>query len=205
VEGHRPHLTQTERVTAGTNAQRDQDPDRRILQTADHERQHSGRGRIQPLDIVDRDDHRTGRGQRAQHPQRRDRHGSLVRWSTLDLGSEERRIRGALLRGREVGQLEVEEVAKRRVGETGLRFRRAAGQHAMTSRPRDRHPRVPQGRLANPGRSLQQQGRGSPRYRLKEVVQLGEFGVPPEDPVNRLVHPTPPHASAPILWGEWPT
>jgi hypothetical protein len=58
-------LNQTERVAAGTDAERHQDPDRRILQTTDHERQHPGRRCIQPLDIVDGDDHRIGCGQRA--------------------------------------------------------------------------------------------------------------------------------------------
>jgi hypothetical protein len=94
----RPCLTQTERVAAGANAQRHQDPDRRILQTADHERQHPGRRRVQPLDIVDRDDQRSGRGQRAQDAQGRERHRSLVRWSTLDLCSEERGVQRASLR-----------------------------------------------------------------------------------------------------------
>jgi hypothetical protein len=168
LEWQRTRLTQTERVAAGTNAQRCQNPDRRILQATDHERQHPGRRRIQPLDIIDRDNHRTGCGQRAQNPQRRDRHRSLVRWSTLDFGSEERRVQGALLRGWEIGQLEVKEVAKRRVGEPGLRFRRAAGQDPMTSRPRDGHSRVPQGRLADPGRPLQDQGRRSLRHRPDE-------------------------------------
>jgi len=89
LEGDRPRMTQTERVAAGADAQRRQDPDRRILQTAGHERQHPGRGHIEPLDIVDRDDHRSGRGQRAQDPQRRDRHGSLVRRSALDSAARE--------------------------------------------------------------------------------------------------------------------
>ena len=95
-------LTQTERVAAGTNAERHQDPDRRILQAADHERQHPGGRRIEPLDVVDRDDHRTGRGQRTQRPLRRDRDRPLVRWSTLDLCPEERRVQRALLRGRQM-------------------------------------------------------------------------------------------------------
>jgi hypothetical protein len=95
-------LCQTERVAAGTNAQRHQHPDRRILQTTNHERQHPGRGNIQPLDIVDGDDQRTGRGQRAQNSQRRDRHRSLVRWSTLDVCSEQRGVQRALLRSREI-------------------------------------------------------------------------------------------------------
>jgi hypothetical protein len=98
----RPYPTQAERVAAGTDAQRHQDPDRRILQATNHERQHPGRGHIQPLDIVDRDDHRIGRGQRAQNSQRRDRHRSLVRWSTLDLCSEERGVQRALLRSRQI-------------------------------------------------------------------------------------------------------
>src|SRR6266508_909979 len=72
----------------------------------------------------------------------------------------------------------------------------------MTSCPRERHSRAPQCRLADPGRSLQDQGRGSPRYRPDEGLHLGEFGVSPEDPVNRLFHPTPPPASAPILWAN---
>jgi hypothetical protein len=95
-------LTQPERVTAATNAQRHQDPDRRILQTTNHERQHPGRGHIQPLDIVDRDDDRTRSGQRAHNPQRRDRHRSLVRWSTLHLCSEKRSVQRALLGSREL-------------------------------------------------------------------------------------------------------
>ena len=103
LEGYRPRLTQAERVAARTNAQRYQDPDRRILQTTDDECQHPGRGHVEPLDVIDRDDHRTGRGQRAQDPQRRDRHGSLVRGSALEFGSEERRVQGVLLRGREIG------------------------------------------------------------------------------------------------------
>jgi hypothetical protein len=69
---------------------------------AEDERQHPGRGRIQPLDIVDCDHHRIGRGQRAQHSQRRDRHRSLVRWSALDLCSEERSVQRAFLRSRQI-------------------------------------------------------------------------------------------------------
>jgi hypothetical protein len=69
----------------------------------------------------------------------------------------------------------------------------------MASCPRGQHSRVPQGRLADPGRSLQQQGRGPPRHRPEEGSHLGELGVPPEDSVNRPFHPTPPTASAPIL------
>jgi hypothetical protein len=187
----RPCLIQAERVAAGTDAQRHQDPDLRILQTTDHERQHRGGGDIQPLHIVDCDDHRVGHGQRAQDSQRRHRHRPLVRWSTLDLSSEERGVQRALLRGWQVGKLEVKEITERRVGKPGLRFRRAAGQDAMTSGPRDGHCRLPQGRLADPGRSLQAQGRERPRRRLEEVLHLGELGVPPEDPVNRLFHPTP--------------
>jgi hypothetical protein len=103
LEGYRPRLTQTERVAASTDAQRRQDPNRRILQTTDHECQHPGRGHVEPLDVVDRDDHRTGHGQRAQDTQRRDRHGSLVRGSALEFGSKERRVQRALLRGREIG------------------------------------------------------------------------------------------------------
>ena len=51
-------------------------------------------------------------------------------------------------------------------------------------------------RLADPGRSLQEQRRGPPSHRPDEGPHLGELGVPPEDPVNRLVHQTPP-ATAP--------
>jgi hypothetical protein len=65
----------------------------------------------------------------------------------------------------------------------------------MTSCPRQRHSGAPQRRLADPGRSLQDQGRGSPRHRPDEGLYLGEFGVPPEVTVNRLFHPTPPAAA----------
>jgi hypothetical protein len=125
-----------------------------------HERQHPGRGRIQPLDIVDRDDHRGGGGQGAQDAQRRDRHRSLVRWRTLGLCPQERGIQRPPLRRREIRQLEVEQVTERRIGQPGLRFGGAAGKHPMTPCPRERHTRAPQCRLADPGRSLKEQGRG---------------------------------------------
>ena len=80
----------------------------------------SDSARIQPLEIVDRDDHRARRGQRAQNSQRRDRHRSPVRWSTLDLCSEERSVQLALLRGRQIRKLKVKKVTQRRVGESGL-------------------------------------------------------------------------------------
>jgi hypothetical protein len=96
-DGDRPCAAHADRVAAGANLQRDQDPDRRILQTTNHERQHPGRGHIQPLDIVDRDGHGTGRSQRAQNCQRRDRHRSLVRWSTLKVRSQERGVQRPLL------------------------------------------------------------------------------------------------------------
>jgi hypothetical protein len=47
----------------------------------------------------------------------------LVRWGALELRSQEGGVQRASLRGREVGMLEVEEVAKRRIGELGLGFR----------------------------------------------------------------------------------
>jgi hypothetical protein len=121
---------------------------------------------------------------------------------TLELRAQEGGIQRALLRGREVGELEVEEVSERRTGEQGLRFRPPAGQHPMTSRPGDRHARMPQGRLADPGRSLQEQGRGPARHRPDEGRHPGELALPPKDPGNRLVHPTPSPASGPILWGS---
>jgi hypothetical protein len=198
----RPCLPQAERVAASADAQRHQDPDRRILQTTNHERQHPRRGHIQPLHVVDRDDHRIGSGHRAQGSQRGHRHRPLVRWGTLDFRSQECGVQRALLRRRQIRQLEVEEVTKRRVGQAGLRFRCAASEHPEASCPREGHGRVPQRRLADPGGSLKDQGRGPPSRRVEEILRLGELGIPAEDPVNRLCHPTPPTASAPILWAS---
>ncbi len=114
------HPTQAERVTAETGAHRHQDPDRLVPQTASRERQHTDRGRIQPLDVVDRDDHRTGRGEGAEHGECRERHRPLVRWRTLDLCPEERGIERAFLRAGELGKFELEEVSEGREGEPGL-------------------------------------------------------------------------------------
>ena len=70
----------------------------------------------------------------------------------------------------------------------------------MTSPPGDRHTRLPQGRLADPGRSLQEQGRGPARHRPDEGRHPGELALSPKDPGNRLVHPNSTPASGPILW-----
>jgi hypothetical protein len=100
-------------IRAGADAQRHQDPDRRILKAADHERQHSGRGRVQPLDIVDRDDHRSGspltlgprpprrgpwpgrrgsgRGRRGTRRRSRSRAGGRARWRSRPGGGTRRR------------------------------------------------------------------------------------------------------------------
>src|SRR4029453_8864095 len=57
----------------------------------------------------------------------------------------------------------------------------------MSSR-HDGHSRMPQCRLADPGRSLQEQGRGSLRHRPDEGLHQGELTLPPEDPATRLFH-----------------
>src|SRR5215211_6835873 len=41
-----------------------------------------------------------------------------------------------------------------------------------------------------------------PRHRPDEGLHPGELALPPDDPVTRLFHPTPPPASAPILWAS---
>jgi hypothetical protein len=43
---------------------------------------------------------------------------------------------------------------------------------------------------------------GPLRHRPDEGLHPGEFALLPDDPVTRLFHPTPPPASAPILWAS---
>lgn len=114
------HPIQAERVNAGTTAHRNQDPDRLVPQTASRERKHADRSRIQPLDVVDRDDHRPGGCESAEHGECREGHRPLVRGRTLDLVPKERRVECALLGAGELGKLELEEVSEGRVGESGL-------------------------------------------------------------------------------------
>jgi hypothetical protein len=135
-------------------------------------------------------------------PQRRDRHRPLVRWGALDLRSEESGVQRALLRGGQIGQLEVEEAAERRVREPGLRLRRpgrtapdalapAPGTlpRATTSScrsrplPRGAGPRLPPA----PARGRTSPGRARPPARGSR------------DPVRPSASPA---RSAPILWAS---
>ena len=53
-------LTEAEPLDVVSRPQGEQERDRFVAETASRERQHAGGRRIQPLDVVDRDRHRTG-------------------------------------------------------------------------------------------------------------------------------------------------
>jgi hypothetical protein len=83
----------------------------------------------------------------------------------------------------------------------GFRFRRAAEEYPITSCPREGDSRAPRCRLADLGRSLQDQARGHPDTDPMKYFTRAS-SASPRGPRKPAFHATPPPASAPIAWAS---
>ena len=66
------------RRVAARRTQREEEPDRTALEPSSGELEHSRRGAVEPLDVVDRDDDRSRRGKVAEDGDRGRRDGALT-------------------------------------------------------------------------------------------------------------------------------
>ena len=183
--------------------------DVRLAQAPHGVLEHAGGGPVEPLQVVDGEDHRRLLGQGAQHPEGAERHGEGRRVDPLGRDPLEGDLeRGALGRGKPVEnrvQRRVEEVRETTEGELRLRLD-GPRRHRPIAAPRGvRAHAPPDRRLADPGRSREDQGGGSPCRGVQERKAGGVLGVP-ADRRRRTDRATRGcgHAPSPIRRGHGP-
>jgi hypothetical protein len=159
---------------AAAAAPSEQQPDWLATQPPRRERERAGRGRVQPLHVVDRQQDRSRAGQPPDHVEQRHRHGPLV-GATLDLLQQERGTQCPPLRHGEVDDgvagHSLQQVAQRAEREPRLGLGRAGPRDPDRGLARHRDAGAPEGGLADPRRALEQQGGGAVRDRGDEPAQ----------------------------------
>ena len=109
-----------------------EDADPLVLEAPHGERERVLGGRIEPVDVIDREQDRLLRGEAAQQPEQAQADRALERLGALGLGAQQRDLERAALRRRQVrhGRLGHvgEQVAERGVGELRLALDRPAAQ-----------------------------------------------------------------------------
>ena len=190
-----------------------------VLQAANRESQYPGRRRIDPVEVIDREDERRHHRERSERAEGRHRYRVLIRRRSGGFRPHERDLEGSTLGGRHADghRLEhvLEEIPERGVGERGLRLDRARGEHDDASVSRVVDGLGPQRRLPDPGLTLQEQPARTIGYGRDEDRDLRELLVSAEETDPQLRHPPPSavgmpdgtrlrlmHARAVVGWGR---
>ena len=157
------------------------DPD--VGQPPQRERERALRRRVEPLDVVDRDEHRLAFGEHLECSPDRHGHRPEVDRGVLRLAQEqsdlERAPSGAReLRG-DVGKGLLEQVSERGVGNAAFELTGSRGQHAEAVSASRLCSRRPQRRLADAGLALEHECRGRVLDRaVEEGLDRAELVVP---------------------------
>ena len=179
--------------------QRTREPERQVGVSFDpprHEQREPGRQpprreregllrrRVEPLDVVDRQQHGAPRRERVQDGDQRGRGRSRVR-RLVRLSEQERRFERAPLQRRQLAlrllERGADEVGDRRVRELRLALRRARLQHAETARIGSPHRLEPERRLADPRLAVEdERGRTFGRA-VEEAPGCGELLLAADD------------------------
>jgi hypothetical protein len=137
------------------------------------------------LDVVDRDDDRSRRGEVAEDGDRGRRDGALpgdgVGATRPQQRNFERVPLGRRKRSEDIGLDAFQQICERRVGERGLHLGRCARQHAERRGPRRGDPFAPQRRLADPRLAFEHARGGAVRQRVEEAADGVQFLLSPED------------------------
>ncbi len=148
---------------------------------------------IEPLQVVDGKDHRSRRGQVADHSKEGDSDRSLLGRAAHRIRQQQRDLQRPPLRRRQPGKRLVEDpihqIAERRERQPCLRFGRPARQHRVGAPSGQGHTSAPDGCLADPGRTLQQQATRPRRHRIEEGSHRGHLTVAPHHARSRHRRP----------------
>ena len=169
------------------------------LQAPECEAERRGRGGIEPLVVVDRDDHRSTGSERSEDRLDGDAERPWVERPSA-IRAQQRRVERATARSRELLQdLRrdlPEQVAEHEVREAALGFGRAGAQDVEESLVSGRRRRQPEGGLPDAGLTLENQRPDPARRSIQERVDLHERGIAADDlAVHRADHrprPAPP-------------
>ena len=143
-------------VTAGSPRQQQADP--LLANAPQRKRQHPGRGAVQPLLIVDRDHNRRFSREISQHAEKSARQRIQTLRRLGQVAEKQRRAQRPPLRIRQALQRlsreTVKQIAESRERKRRVRLTRRRHQHPITLAPCTLHRIEPDGRLPDPGGSL---------------------------------------------------
>jgi hypothetical protein len=169
--GRRPALAETSRP---------EQQDRRLGEPADREPERVGGGRVEPLDVVDRDDERALLGQRLERAANADAERTRIDRPAGGVLDEQGDFERTPLRCRECGKRLVEhvleEVGEPSVLEAALGLRRPRDEDARAALPRRIERRTPESGLPDPGLPLERDRRR--RATGEERPERAELIVP---------------------------
>ena len=160
-------------------------------QAASGERDHLMRGGVEPLQVVDGDQHRPVAGDQAQRTQECCGDGALV--GLLAAGSQQQRdLQRTPLGLRKLRQYVIEQrleqVAEPREGELGLDLDGPGGEHTVRAGSSSGHTLAPESRLPDPRLALELQRAGAALRAIQQATELCELRFPADQPQLCHVH-----------------
>jgi hypothetical protein len=163
-------------------AVRGEDGNRLVTEPPECELERARRWGVDPLEVIERNDHGPQRSERSQRAEHRDPDGVSVRGVSIRLGEKERDLQRAPLgwwkRRKDAAEILVQQVTEHREGERGLRLAGSSLQEAEARALRRLDPTPPQGRLPDPGITLEQERAGEGVRRLEELTDGDELLFP---------------------------
>jgi hypothetical protein len=170
--------------------ERNQEPDATTGEPTNRKRQHPSRWTVEPLDIVDRNQQRSHRGERAKHRHGRRGNRALTRRCIVGARPEERNLERVTLRRRKHGKdLRLDphqQIRESRVRKRRLHLCGRAPQHANRGRSRRGQRVTPKRRLPDAGLTLEHARGWSLLQGLEKTAEALLLDVPAENDAGHL-------------------
>jgi hypothetical protein len=174
-----------ERNRGGLPSHRRENGYRRAVQPSQHEHEHLGRAVVEPVRIVQRDEHWTLLGQRPHQRKQRESEGAGVRKPFIRLPHQQRCLESTPLDRRQplehATQSRGKQIAHGREGDLRLRLGRAGPQHPEVAFRCDAQCLLPEHRLPDPGMALHQQRMPAGRHGLEKRLERQQLVAPADD------------------------
>jgi hypothetical protein len=153
-----------------------------VAESPERELERPRRGAVEPVQVVDGEQHRPERPDGSQRTEHRDGNGASIRRGPVVLAEQQRDLQRAALRSgkRREDALELlpQQIAECGEGERGLGLYGASLEQSEPGTLRHRDPAPPQGGLADPRLTLEHQGARERVRRLEELTHGRELLFP---------------------------